>query len=194
MRSWLFSQLTAIALSAAEAPVHMGTTTNGIRFGWIGAKPKAPAPTVFFLGGAVEDIVTAPQYSETIKSCNQIIGAFFGPLFGIFVLGMFSRNTRPIGVMIGAMAGLASSCFASYFSEVPWLQSVCGRWFGPEFIHFFKQLSWQWPAPLGVTMTLLIGYLASRLIPSSHSRATALTFREVMKRPPLDKKESVAHD
>lgn len=126
------------------------------------------------------------RMGEIYQSCNKLIGAFFGPLFGIFVLGMFSRKTHSSGVIAGALAGLACSCFASFFSELPWLQSVSGRLFGPEFVHFFKNLSWQWPSPIGVTVTLMTGYLASRLLSSDHSEQDALTFAEVMKRPARD--------
>ena len=41
---------------------------------------------------------------------------------------------------------------------------------------------WLWPSPIGATKTLAVGYLASRLILSSHRENTALTSAEVMKR------------
>lgn len=58
----------ATALPAAESQVQTGTTRDGIRFGCIGEKPAAPAPTVFFLGGAVEDSLVGPEYSEAIRT------------------------------------------------------------------------------------------------------------------------------
>jgi len=133
--------------------------------------------TMIFIATNIEGM------GEIYQAGNKILGAFFGPLFGIFVLGMFSRRTHSAGVVIGALAGLFSSCFASFFSEIGWLQSVCGRIFGEGFVYFFTNLSWQWPSPIGVTTTLVVGGLASILIPGPSSEETPLTFREVMKRP-----------
>lgn len=120
---------------------------------------------------------------EIYQAANKILGAFFGPLFGIFVLGMFFRRTHSVGVVIGSVLGLMSSCFASFFSELPWLQSICGHLFGDKFVHLFANLSWLWPSPIGITVTLITGYLASRLIRFRGNGETPLTFREVMKRP-----------
>ncbi len=139
----------------------------------------------FFLGIMMIFIATNIEgMGEIYQAGNKILGAFFGPLFGIFILGMFSRRSHSAGVVIGALAGLFSSCFASFFSEITWLQAVCGRLFGDGFVYFFTNLSWQWPSPIGITMTLIVGCLASFLIPTKkYSGATPLTFREVMKRP-----------
>lgn len=63
----------ATALASAEAPVQTGTTKDGVRFGWIGARPAAPAPTVFFLGGAIEDSLVGPEYSEAIRTLGPEI-------------------------------------------------------------------------------------------------------------------------
>ncbi len=131
---------------------------------------------------------------ELYQACNKIIGAFFGPLFGIFVLGMFSRKAHSLGVMIGSIAGLCSSCFASFFSELPGLQTISGRLFGDEFVRFFQDLSWQWPSPIGVTVTLTVGYLASRVIRRQAPIDPPLTFAEVMKLPQTGPAHAVEPD
>jgi sodium-coupled monocarboxylate transporter 8/12 len=120
---------------------------------------------------------------EIYRAGNKILGAFFGPLFGIFVLGMFSRRSHSSGVVIGALAGLSASCFASFFSELSWLQSVCGNLFGEGFVFLFKNLSWQWPSPIGISVTLVAGLLASALLTGDRIGKEPLTYREVMKRP-----------
>ena len=122
------------------------------------------------------------RLGEIYQAGGKIIGAFFGPLFGIFVLGLFVRRAHSAIVIVAALLGLTSSCFASFFSELGWLQQICGRLFGPAFVDFFANLSWQWPSPFGITVTLIIGLLASWLFPSK-SNVEPLTYREVMKRP-----------
>lgn len=135
--------------------------------------------------GAVMILVATnvENLGEIYRAANKILGAFFGPLFGIFVLGMFSRNSHSLSVVIGAAAGLFSSCFASFFSELVWLHDTFRNWFGDGFVHFFVNLSWQWPSPIGITITLLVGWLAGWLIPARRPEETPLTFSEVMKRP-----------
>ena len=123
------------------------------------------------------------RMGEIYQAGNKILGAFFGPLFGVFVLGLFSRRAHSAGVVIGVVSGLLSSCFASFFSEIGWLQDLCGRWFGPGFVDFFVHLSWQWPSPIGNVVTLTVGFLASLALPVPAGSPVPLTFSEVMKRP-----------
>jgi alpha-beta hydrolase superfamily lysophospholipase len=49
---------------AADTHLQIRETTDHIRFGLVGVKQPAPAPTVFFLGGGVEESLTEPQYVE----------------------------------------------------------------------------------------------------------------------------------
>ncbi|MBM3852754.1 MAG: hypothetical protein FJ399_06320 [Verrucomicrobia bacterium] len=128
--------------------------------------------------------VNVERMGELYSAANRLLGAFFGPLFGIFFLGMFSRRAHSAAVIVGALAGLASSCFASFFKTAAWLKGVSGALFGPAFVDFFDRLSWLWPSPIGVTVTLLVGFAASRLLPARReSDAPPLTFAEVMQRP-----------
>ncbi len=99
------------------------------------------------------------RMGELYAVANRIIGSFYGPLFGIFVLGMFSSKTHSIGVVIGAIGGLTTAIYVAFFSE----------------------LSWIWPAPLGISATLVVGYLVSLIIPIKIPEQPPLTFRQVMK-------------
>ncbi|MCB1103368.1 MAG: sodium/solute symporter [Opitutaceae bacterium] len=128
--------------------------------------------------------INIDRMGELYQAVNKILGAFMGPLFGMFFLGMFSRTARAGGVLLGAALGLSCSCFTSFFPNLPWLQRICGRLFGEEFVAFFQHLSWQWPSIIGILVTLFIGLLASRIIPRPATSSPALTFREVMKLPP----------
>ena len=73
--------------------------------------------------------------------------------------------------------------FASFFSVLPWLQSVSGAVFGPAFVAFFRELSWQWPSPIGIVVTLAVGFGASAMLRRPVNNEPPLTFAEVMKRP-----------
>lgn len=165
---------------------------------WLGERrPLAEAPpadqrrqvfvtraATLVLGGLMILIgVNVGRMGEIYQAANKILGAFFGPLFGIFALGMFSRRAHSAGVFLGALAGLGSSCFASFFSTAAWLQALCGGLFGPGFVHFFNHLSWLWPSPIGVFMTLAVGYGASRILHAPARSNPPLTFAEVMRRP-----------
>ena len=98
---------------------------------------------------------------ELYTAANTILGAFFGPLLGIFLLGLFSKVANSRGIILGTLAGLATSCFLSFFSELTWLHSTCGGLIGESAVDFLKNLSWQWPSPIGVIVTLVIGQLTS---------------------------------
>ena len=116
------------------------------------------------LGASQNMLDKAIEYSLERKQFNRIIGSFSGPLFGIFVLGMFSRKSHSIGVFIGALAGLITSIYVAFFSE----------------------FSWVWPPPLGILATLIVGYLASLIVPKKAVEKPPLTFKEVMKLPESD--------
>lgn len=58
--------LAPSALSGAERQIQISATPEGIRFGWVGAKPIGPAPTVFIFGAAIEEELTAPHVLDAL--------------------------------------------------------------------------------------------------------------------------------
>ena len=113
----------------------------------------------------------------TIIACNvgrlgpiyvaaaKMIGAFNGPVFGIFLLGMWSARTGRGGVWIGGFSGLLAGCYAAFFSS----------------------LGWVWPPSIGVLTTLGVGYVASLLIGGGRLDPDALTVRKVLSVGPSSK-------
>jgi pimeloyl-ACP methyl ester carboxylesterase len=75
MRRFAFLLFLAVAASAApgDLPLHTAVTKGGIRFGWVGERSPGPAPTVFFLGGAIEDSLVGPQYTEAIRTLGPAV-------------------------------------------------------------------------------------------------------------------------
>ena len=134
--------------------------------------------------GAFMTVIAAnvEQMGEIYTIANKLLGAFFGILLGIFVLGMFSRRAHSRVVLLGALAGLASSCFLSFFSELTGLHDFFRAMLGQSFVKFCSHISWQWPPVVGVTVTLLVGYLGSRIVPAPPSDAAPLTYWEVMQK------------
>lgn len=56
------------SLPAAEMPVNTSTTPEGVIFGWLGALPKAPVPTVFFFATTMEASLSLQGYSDGPKT------------------------------------------------------------------------------------------------------------------------------
>ena len=83
--------------------------------------------------------------STIIELTNKLVNSFCGPMFAIFLLGMFSKRTRPLGVLVGAVASLIVMNGLTYVE-------IGGQ-----------KLSWQWPAALGLVVGLVVGYVASLL-------------------------------
>ncbi|WP_437223718.1 sodium:solute symporter family transporter [Planctomicrobium sp. SH661] len=122
------------------------------------------------------------QLGEVYTVGNKLFGAFFGVIFGIFFLGMFTRRATSLGVLVGAVAGLATSSFFSFFSELKFLHQFVESTAGTPAVRFMQQISWQWPPLFGIGVTLLIGFLCSCLLPRIGSGAP-FTYWEVMKLP-----------
>ena len=78
-----------------------------------------------------------------IELTNKLVNSFCGPMFAIFLLGMFSKRARPLGVFIGAVVSLIVMNGLTYVE-------IGGH-----------KLSWQWPPAVGLVVGLLVGYVAS---------------------------------
>lgn len=105
------------------------------------------------------------------EAAQRIIGAFNGPIFGIFLLGMFSSRARSLGVWIGGFTGLLAGCYAAFESKLGW------QWL-PSL-----DLGFVWPPIVGVLTTLIVGYVMSLIIGRGKRVPDALTVKVVMKLP-----------
>jgi len=129
--------------------------------------------------GVIAVAAQIESFGELYTAANKVLGAFFGPLLGIFILGMFSRRATAPGVLAGAAAGLATSCFLSFFSQIPGLQESARSLWGEGFVALFKNISWQWSSPAGVLVTLAVGYSLS-LFSTFRRDPQPLTFARVV--------------
>jgi SSS family solute:Na+ symporter len=90
---------------------------------------------------------------------NKVINLFTGPLFAIYILGMFTRWARSGAVLLGGICGALVSFYVAFFTNISFL----------------------WPPVFGLLGGLVIGTAASLILGSS-SVLTEFTFKEVMKR------------
>jgi SSS family transporter len=109
------------------------------------------------------------RFGELWQGVNRVLGAFGGPLFGIFVLGMFVRRAHAIGVLIGGLVGMTYNVYVSMIVQ---------------------ELSFQWTYPLGVIVTISVGCLASWALPNARQGEEPLTWRNVMRLPETPRTEA----
>ena len=100
------------------------------------------------------------RVGDLIEICNKVINAFTGPLFGIYILGMFSHRARSEGVLVGGLLGTLVTLYVAFFSR----------------------LSFLWPSTFGLLTTLVAGYAVSVFQGAPSPAQTALTFRSVLSR------------
>ena len=95
---------------------------------------------------------------------NKLINAFTGPLFGIFMLAMFSQRATSIAALIGGASGAIVAYVVAYHSAIGFL----------------------WPSTFGLAATLVVGGVLTLLAPGA-SAGEQLTWRAVMQRPDPDR-------
>ena len=98
------------------------------------------------------------RLGNLIEINNRLVNAFTGPLFGIYLLAMFSRGSRSEGVLAAGVTGAAVSYYVAYHSGIGFL----------------------WPSTFGLAGTLIIGWVAAALWPAPHDApGRRLTWRRV---------------
>ena len=99
------------------------------------------------------------RLGDLIVIANKVIQLFTGPLFAVFVLGLFVPRAGSRGALIGGLTGAAVSAYVAFGSS----------------------LAFVWPATLGCAATLLSGYGVSLAGRRPSAEQVGLTFRQVMK-------------
>jgi SSS family transporter len=91
----------------------------------------------------------------------KVVNAFTGPLFGIFLLAMFSERASSIAVLVSGMAGAVTSYYVAYHSGIGFM----------------------WPSTFGLVATLTVGGALAAVLPMAvDDRRRALTWKSVMSR------------
>lgn len=105
------------------------------------------------LGTGAALIFISPEIRSLMEQYFMVIGMFMGALGGLFVLGVTTRKANGWGAMIGLLAGVG------LMFSVWRLEWADGYLF----------------ATIGILTCLLVGYLASLILPSPHRDLTGLT-------------------
>ncbi len=95
-----------------------------------------------------------------IEIVNKLTNSFAGPLFGIFLLAMFSTRATSLGALAGGVAGAATAYMVAYYSSIGFL----------------------WPSTLGLVATLLVGMAVSLISTPPPAGIESYTWRGVMRR------------
>jgi solute:Na+ symporter, SSS family len=115
------------------------------------------ATLVFGLSGTLL-ATTVSRIGSLLEIANKLINAFSGPLFGIYLLAMFSRRATSGPALAAGVLGTLTSYVVAYHSSIGFM----------------------WPSTFGLAATLLAGQaltLLSRSRPSA--AALELTWRAV---------------
>jgi SSS family transporter len=118
------------------------------------------ATLVFGLCGTVL-AANVSRIGTLLEIANKLINAFTGPLFGIYLLAMFSTEATAGPVLAAGVAGT----FVSYY------------------VAYQTSIGFMWPSTFGLAATLLVGAVAARLTGARPTPAAlTLTWRTVMTR------------
>jgi len=138
----------------------------------IGRGPHAPAEeqsqlrvsrwfTLFFGVTGTLMAVNVSRLGSLLEIANKLVNAFTGPLFGIYLLAMFSERARSEAVLAGGIAGAVVAYYVAYHTAIGFL----------------------WPSTLGLLATLMVGGLMTIAWPAPASApGRQLTWRAVMRR------------
>ncbi|MDB6094862.1 MAG: esterase [Verrucomicrobia bacterium] len=136
----------SLRLTAADLKLQSATTPDGVRYGWLGAKPDRPKATVFFFGGALENNLTEPRYLEAIRELGE---DFWCVTLDLPCHGQDRRPDEP-----GSMHGWE---FRLAHGE-PFVAGFVDR--ASHLLDYFVQSGWSDPKRVGVFGTSRGGFLA----------------------------------
>ena len=120
------------------------------------------ARVLTFVYGAIATVLACSvgQLGTIIEIANKVINAFAGPMFALFVLGLFCRRARGLGVTVGAVLAVGAT----------------------SYLTFGTRMTFTWPAVVGLVSTLVFGYLFSLVQGPPRPAELEWTFRRVMRR------------
>jgi Na+/proline symporter len=115
--------------------------------------------TVAFGGLGTLLATNVSRIGSLLEIANKLINAFTGPLFGIYLLAMFSRRAASGGTLAAGLIGTVTSYYVAYHTPIGFM----------------------WPSTFGLAATLVTGWILSVVLPSRPTpEALRLTWSQVM--------------
>lgn len=103
--------------------------------------------------------INVSRIGSLLEIANKLINAFTGPLFGIYLLAMFSRRATAVPVLIAGLAGTFTSYYVAYRTSIGFM----------------------WPSTFGLAATLVLGFALTAVLRTRPSEAALrLTWWEVV--------------
>jgi SSS family transporter len=117
--------------------------------------------TVLFGAAGTLLATNVSRIGTLLEIANKLVNAFAGPLFGIYLLAMFSRKATSGAALVAGLAGTATSYYVAYHTSIGFM----------------------WPSTFGLAATIAIGAAIAALGRARPSpQALQLTWAEVMRR------------
>jgi Na+/proline symporter len=117
--------------------------------------------TLAFGAGGTLLATNVSRIGSLLEIANKLINAFTGPLFGIYLLAMFSRRATGGPVLAAGLVGSFTSYYVAYQTPIGFM----------------------WPSTFGLAATLIVGSALSAIVGARPTaEATRLTWWEVMER------------
>jgi SSS family transporter len=112
------------------------------------------------------------RIGSLLEIANKLINAFTGPLFGIYLLAMFSRRATAVPALVAGVAGSFTSYYVAYHTSIGFM----------------------WPSTFGLAATLLAGAATTAVTRARPTpEALRLTWRHVTSAPEFPRQEYVRH-
>jgi len=112
------------------------------------------------------------RIGSLLEIANKLVNAFSGPLFGIYILAMFSRRVTSTPALVAGIAGTITSYLVAYHSSIGFM----------------------WPSTFGLVATLIVGaVLAALMAERPSAEAVRLVWASVVNEPAAPASEYVRH-
>jgi SSS family transporter len=99
------------------------------------------------------------RIGSLLEIANKLINAFSGPLFGIYLLAMFSRRATSGPTLVAGVTGTITSYLVAYRSSIGFM----------------------WPSTFGFVATLVVGHVLTMILRTRPSaEAARLVWRDVV--------------
>jgi SSS family solute:Na+ symporter len=167
----LLAGLFAAVMSSIDSSANSITTL--VVCDWLSGRREVSVGTTKLLCGAaglsaIGAALLAPHLGEHVFDILvTFAGAFFGPLLGIFTLGIFTRRANGQGAVVGLCGGFAGLLIVAATSiPAGWLTEILPEALRPLAENWPAKISPWWYGAFTCVPTFTVGWAASYLFPA----------------------------